>query len=148
MDPYQLIATILWSGFAVALIALLAGLLLAQAGHRNSALAFLFAAVAGTLTFSFIAGFSIGGFTAVIPVLVCGYVIGMGRGSKAVGTCVLGAAVVYLLLSWLVQPFVPSGSVLAIAFGFLAIPLYGVAAVAAFGWALLNPPRKDRSPSV
>lgn len=141
MDPHELIALILWTVFGLSIIALVAGCLLAQGSRRTVALTMLFSAVLGTLAFSFISGFSVGRFTAVIPVFVSGYVIGMGRGRITVGLCVLGAAVMYVLFSWLLTPLVLSGGVLALLFGFWAMPVYAVVAPAAFGWAALNPPR-------
>ena len=135
MDPYQLIASLLWAGFGMSLIALLAGVVLANNSRRLPALAVLLIAELGTLSFSLIAGFSVGRFTVVLPVLVSGYVLGMGRGHRTVGSCVLGAALAYLLFSWLLTPLVLNGGVLAILFGFWAMPLYVAIAVISFASA-------------
>lgn len=147
MDQYKLIAQILWGGFTASIIALMAGLLIAQhRERRGAALTLLFIAVLGTLAFSFVGGFSIGRFTAVIPVLVTGYVVAIGRGPTVVASCVVGAAVFYLAFSWLFTPLVLTGGVLALLFGFWAIPTYAIVALAIFGWAALNPPREHGAP--
>lgn len=136
MDPYQLIAQLLWTGFFLSLIALIAGIVVANGSHRTAAIMLLLVAELGTLIFSFIGGFSIRRFTAVIPVLVTGYVIGMGRNRLTVGACLIGAAMIYGLFSWLLTPLGLYGGVLATLFGFWAMPLYGVLATVAFGIAL------------
>jgi len=142
VDQYQLIAAVLWAGFGGCILALMAGLLLAQhPAQRSLALTLLFVAVLGTLAFSFVGGFSIGRFTAVIPVLVIGYMVGMGRGPGAVTGCLFGAAVLYVAFSWLFTPLVLTGVPFSFLFGFWAIPVYSILAVAAFVWAVRKPPR-------
>jgi len=133
VDPNQLVAEALWAGFALFIIAAAGGVALARNGHRQVALALLFTSALGSLAFSFIAGFSIGRFTALIPVLITGYMAGMGRGHRAVAECLLAGAIVYLVSSWLLTP-------LGFVFAAWAIPLYLAAAVVAFGWAIVRPP--------
>ena len=140
VDQYQLIADILWSGFAVSIIALIAGVLLSLRGQRGAALALLFIAVIGTLAFSLVGGLSIGRFTVLFPVLISGYVVAIGRGRVTVAIWVLGAAVLYIAFSWLLTPVVLAGGVFALVFGLWAIPAYAILALAAFGWSALNPP--------
>ncbi len=136
MDPYLLIAELLWTGLGLAVIALGAGVALAHSAHRTVAIVLLAVAEFGTLSFSFIGGFSIGRFTALIPVLVTGYVMALGHSRLTVGACLIGSAVVYGLCSWWFIPLVLHGGVLAMLFGFWAIPLYGAFATFAFGSAL------------
>jgi hypothetical protein len=133
MDQYQLVADALWSGFALSIVAAVSGVLVARHGYRGAALGLLFASALGTLAFSFIAGFSVGPFTALIPVLITGYMAGMGRGRRTVAECLLAATIVYLAASWLLSP---------VGFVFVAWPisLYLGTAIVAFGWALLRPP--------
>ena len=147
MDQYQLVAAVLWGGFQVSIIVLVAGLFAQHRHRRGLALTLLFFAVLGTLAFSFVGGFSIGRFTAVIPVLVIGYVVGMGRGPVAVTSCLLGAAFIYLACSWLFTPLVLSGGAFSFVFGFWAIPVYATLALAAFGWAVAKPPRRRGAPA-
>ncbi len=144
MDPWELIASLLWIGLGLSLIALIAGIVTAQGSHRTAALALLLIAEAGTLTFSFIGGFSIGRFTAVVPVLVSGFVMGMGRSRVTAGACLFGAAVIYLLFSWLLTPLEFDSGLLALLFGFWAIPSYALIGLIAFGtsFAMLGTRRK------
>jgi hypothetical protein len=140
MDQYQLIAAILWGGFQVSLIALIAGLLAQHRGRRNLALTLLLISVLGTLGFSFVGGFSVGRFTAIIPLLVIGYVVAMGRGPAAVASGVLAAALTYVAFSWLFTPHLLTGGPFAFVFGFWAIPFCAILAIAAFGWAFAKRP--------
>ena len=142
MDQYLLVAAILWAFFGVCLLALIAGLLLAQhRPQRRTGLTVLLMAIVGILAFSFVGGFSVGRFTAVIAVLATGYMVATGRGPLAVGASMVGAALLYLAFSWLFTPLVLSGGIFALLFGAWAIPVYGLLAVAAFVWAITNPPR-------
>ena len=140
MDEYQLIAEALRSDFGLYIVVSTAGVLLARRGHRHAALALLFIAVLGTLAFSVVGEFSVGRFTTAIPVLVSGYVLGMGRRPMVVASRTF-AAVVYLAFSWLLTPLVLSGGLLGVVFGAWGIPFYLLAVIAAFGWSFVNPPR-------
>ena len=140
MDQYQLIAAILWGGLQLSLIALIAGLLAQHRGRRNLALTLLLISVLGTLGFSFVGGFSVGRLTAIIPVLVIGYVVTIGRGPAAALSGVLAAALTYVAFSWLFTPLVLTGGPLAFVFGFWAIPFYAILALAAFAWAFAKRP--------
>jgi hypothetical protein len=100
----------------------------------------LFAAVAVLLAFSFIAGFTIGRFTALIPVLVCAYVVAMGRGPLAVAVSIVIGGLLYAACSWLFTPLIDSRGVWSILFGAWAIPFYTVLAIATFVVALIRPP--------
>lgn len=133
-----MVAGILWTGFQLALIAVIGGLVAQLRGRRGLALTLFAFAVAWLLVFSFLGGFSIGRFTALIPVMVIGYVLGMGRGPVAVAGCLLGAALVYAAFSWLLYGSV-AGAV-PLLFSAWAIPFYAVLGVAAFAWALIKPP--------
>ncbi len=102
----------------------------------------LFIAVLGTLAFSFIGGFSIGRFTALIPVLAIGYILGMGRGPIAIVGLLVGAALLYLAFSWLFTPLVLMGGPFPFLFGAWAIPVYAILGLVAFLWAIAKPPRQ------
>jgi hypothetical protein len=141
VDRYQLIAAVLWGGFQLSIIALIAGLLAHHRKRRVLALTLLFISVVGTLAFFYVGGFSIGRFTAVIPVLVIGYLVAMGRGLAVTAACVLAAGLMYLAFSWLFTPLVLTGSAFSLVFGFWAIPVYAILALVAFGWAFAKPPR-------
>jgi hypothetical protein len=141
VDGWQLVADVLWTGFWLSLIASAVSVLLARHGHRQQALVLLFIAVLWTLVFSFLGGFSIGRFTAAIPVLLIGYMVGMGRGAMVVGRALIVAAAFYIAFSWLLIPLASVGDPLAVVFGAWGIPAYLAAAIAAFTWSLMNPPR-------
>lgn len=142
MDRYQLLAAALWGGFQLSIVALIAGLIAHQRRRRVLALTLLFIAVVGTLAFSYAGGFSIGRFTAAIPVLVIGYVLAMGRGPAATAACVLAAGLTYVAFSWLFTPLALAGSWLSLVFMFWAIPAYAIFSLVAFGWAFARPPRE------
>lgn len=142
VDEYILIAAILWGGFGLLVIAAAAGVVLAWRGQRGAALGLLLASSLGLLVFSAIGGFSIGRFTAVVPVLLSGYKAGMGRGRITVGACLLGAALLYIAFSWFLTPLVSTGGILSTVLSGWGILLYIVVAIAAFGWSVLHPPAR------
>ncbi len=141
MDEWLLAADVLWTGFALCLVASAASVLLARRGRRDPALMLLFIAVLGILASSYVGGFSIGRFTAAIPVLFIAYLVGMGRGGMVVAGCLVAAAALYVVFSWLLTPLVFAGGPLAVIFGAWGIPAYLVFAIAGFSWSLANPPR-------
>ena len=138
MYGYSMVAGILWAGFQLSLIAVIAGLVAQLRGRRRLALTLFAFAVAWLLVFSFVAGFSIGRFTALIPVMVIGYVVGMGRGPAAVAGALLAAAFIYAASSWLFYGSLADA--VPLLFSAWAIPFYAVLGVAAFAWALMKPP--------
>jgi len=140
LNQYELVAAILWGGFQVALIALIAGVLAHRRRRRGLALSLLLISFIGTLGFSFVGGFSIGRFTALIPVMVTGYVAGMGRGAAILAACLLGAGVTYMAFSWVLTPLGMAGGVFSYVFGAWALPLYAILGVVAFSLAVARPP--------
>jgi len=146
MDQYQLIATVAWAGFALALTASASAPFAARDAGRSWALALLAVATLYTLGFSFLTGFSIGRGVVLLPLLFAGYAVALGRGRRWRITCLLAALGVYVVFSWLLIPvyYVIAGTPLAFldfVFGFAAVPLYAALALVAFVWAALNPPR-------
>ena len=57
LDQYQLVAGVLWLGFLLSLVAVIAGVLAQLRGRRTLALIMLFLSVMGTLAFSYAGGF-------------------------------------------------------------------------------------------
>lgn len=145
MDGYQLVAAGLWTGLALSIIGALAGVQLALRGHRNIALGILLAAALGMSAFSLIAGLSIGRFTAVIPALLAGYMIAMGRGWLITLAALVGAFGFYIACSWVFSVLLFQGGIFELIFGAWAIPLYAVAALAAFVWAFTHPVGRTHS---
>ena len=136
-----MLAAILWAGFQAAIIAVIAGLFAQVRGRRRLALTLFALAVVFTLAFSYIGGFSIGRFTALIPVLVIGYVVGMGRGPAVVAGCILLALLIYAIFSWVFTTRLPTTGPFMYLFGSWAVPLYAILGLAVFIWAFARPPR-------
>jgi hypothetical protein len=122
MNKYDVIAGVLWGMFGLAIVAAIVGVLLGRRHCRGAALGLLFGATVALLLFSFIAGFSIGRFTAVLPVLMSGYMVATGRSAMVVATWLLAAGILYLACSWLLTSLVLVGGVFAVVLGFWAVP--------------------------
>lgn len=137
----NLIAGIVWTGFALLIVAAVAGMLVARSRRRTAALVLLFISALGLLAFSGIAGFSIGRFTASIPVLITAHIVAKGRGRRTVWACSIGAPLLYVTVSWLLTPLASSGGVWSAAFGSWGILLYAVLLLVAFGWSVARPPK-------
>lgn len=129
------IAGLLWGMFWLAIVAAIVGVVLRHRQRRGAALGLLFESAVALLLFSFIAGFSIGRFTAALPVLISGYMVAMDRDPMLVAAWLLAAAVFYLACSWLLTPLVRVGGVFAVVLGLWAIPMYFGVAFAALGWS-------------
>jgi hypothetical protein len=140
MDYHQLIAELLWTGFAICVIGIFAGVQLAWRGHRNAALGLLLACALGTSAFSLVAGFSVGRFTALIPALVTGYMFGMGRGWPIVTAGLVVALATYVSFSWMLTDLMFQGGIFSLVFGAWAIPTYAIAALAAYAVSVTHPP--------
>jgi hypothetical protein len=134
-----LVAAVLWAGLAICIIGALAGVQLAWRGHRNIALSFLLTAALGMSAFSLIAGFSIGRFTAVVPALLAGYMLAVGRGWLITLAALVGALVMYIACSWMLTALLYQGGIFELIFGAWAIPLYAVAALMTFVWSVTHP---------
>jgi hypothetical protein len=147
VDGHQLLAAVLWTGLAICIIGALAGVQLAWRGHRKIALAFLLTAALGMSAFSLIAGFSIGRFTAVVPALLAGYMVAVGRGWLITLAALVGALVIYIACSWVLTALLFQGGIFELIFGAWAIPLYAVAALMAFLWSLTHPVVRSHSPT-
>jgi hypothetical protein len=66
------------------------------------ALATLCVAVIGGFLFSYLAGFSIGRFTALIPLLVTAFAVTHGRAARLQVAAQVAAILIYLLFAWLI----------------------------------------------
>jgi len=128
-------AGVLWGMFGLAIVAAIVGVLLRGRQRRGAALRLLFGSTVALLLFSIIAGFSVGRFTAVVPVLISGYMVALDRNPMVVAAWLLAAGILCLACSWLLTPLVLVGGVFAVVLGFWAVPLYFVVAVAALGWS-------------
>lgn len=143
MDQYALIATVLWTGLVVALLAAAAAPSAARHAGHPYALLLLFVATVYTLFFAILSGFSIGRHMALIPVLLTAWAVAFGRGWKLVVTALAIGAATYYAFSWLLTPILFAAgpdSPLAVVLGAWGIPLYAALALAGFIWAAFNPP--------
>jgi hypothetical protein len=136
---WQVIAVLLWTGLAVTIIAAIAGVRLGWRGRRNLALGLLLFAALGTSAFSLIGGFSVGRFTAVIPVLLTSYMLAMDRGRLMTMAALVSALAVYIACSWVLSVLLFQGGIFELILGAWAIPLYAVAAVIAYVWSVGHP---------
>jgi hypothetical protein len=147
VDYHELIAVVLWAALAFCVVAAVFGVKLARRGQRNTALGLLLMAALGTSAFSLIAGFSVGRFTALVPVLLTGYVIAMDRGWLLTAAALVAAIAAYVACSWMLTVLVFQGGIFQLIFGAWAIPVYALAALAAYGWSLTHPPAQRHSGS-
>jgi hypothetical protein len=95
------LSVIAWASLGVFLVGLVVGSTLLPSSHRLG-LAILFLATLSGFAFSFLAGFSIGRFTVVLPLVATAFAVTYARSwwlqvlayTTAIGT--------YLLLAWLI----------------------------------------------
>ena len=97
--------------------------------------------------FSLIGGFSVGRFTAVIPVLLTSYMLAMDRGRLMTMAALVGALAVYIACSWMLSVLLFQGGIFELIFGAWAIPLYAVAAVVAYVWSVTHPVVRRHAPA-
>ena len=147
MEFWAVVATVLWTSFAAALVGTAVGVTVVNRGRRLAGLSLLLASALVQLAFSFAAGFSIGRFTAAIPVLLIGTMLAVGRGWPAVLVAISASLAIYFACSWLLTPLEFEGGLLAWLFDFWAIPLYAVLALASFGVAAARTPQASRGSS-
>jgi len=98
----ELVATILWIAFAVAIVL---GLVSIRVTDRNISLVAGIVSTAVLAGFSWLAGFSIGPFTIALPVLLTATIISRGAALLVRILVVVLAAGVYWLVTWRSQQF-------------------------------------------
>lgn len=69
-------------------------------------LAFLCFATIGGFAFSFIAGFSVGRFTALLPLLLTAFAITYGRSRLLQVAAYAAAVAIYIVLAWVIPEWV------------------------------------------
>jgi len=140
-------AQVAWGGFYAALLAASVGILAGHRGRPRIALGFLGTSALVLLLFSMIGGFSVGRVTILLPVLIGGYVLGMGRGWVAVFSGILIATIVYLLGSWWLTDTL-NGAALGIILAFWGAPIDFAFLLVAFAMAVANPSFRHRPQSM
>ena len=133
IDPFVL-GAIAWGSLAVFLIGSLVGALFLERAYRL-ALAVFVVATAGGFTFSFLSGFSIGRFTAVLPLVVTAFAVTRDRDRRLQLAAQAAAVAIYVLLAWIIPQQV----------GYWGIQLELPLCLIAYAAALIFPPARDRA---
>jgi hypothetical protein len=104
MPDVQIEASVLfaiaWGSFALFFIGALTGTLLLERTYRL-ALALFVVATVGGFTFSYLSGFSIGRFTAILPLVVTAFAVTQYRGPRLQLAAQTAAIGIYVLLAWI-----------------------------------------------
>ena len=104
MPDVQIEASVLfgiaWVSFALFFIGALAGTILLGRAYRLAIAIFVVATVGG-FTFSFLAGFSIGRFTAVLPLVITAFAVTQYRDPRLQLAAQAAAIGIYVLLAWI-----------------------------------------------
>jgi hypothetical protein len=135
-DP-SVLFTVAWGSFTLFCFGTLAATLLPERAYRLALAVFAAATVSGFI-FSFLAGFSIGRFTAVLPLLVTAFAVTRYRNPRLQLAAQVAAIGIYVLLAWILAEQVHYWGIQ------LDIPL----CLAAYVGAFIFPPGRNpaRSP--
>jgi hypothetical protein len=131
LDP-SILGAIAWGLLALFLVGALVGTLFLERAYRLALAVFLVATVSG-FTFSFLAGFSIGRFTAVLPLVVTAFAVTRDRPVRLQLAAQAVAIGVYVLLAWLIPERV----------GYWGIQIELPLCLAAYVVALIFPPGRE-----
>lgn len=121
-----------WGLFALFLVGAWAGTLLIERTYRPALAVFVLATVSGFI-FSFLAGFSIGRYTAVLPLIVTAFAVTRYRDPRLQLAAQAAAVGVYVLLAW----------ILAEQVHFWGIQIELPLCLVAYAAALAFPPGRD-----
>jgi hypothetical protein len=122
-----------WGTLGVFGVGALIGIPMLERRYRP-ALALLFLATFGGFVFSFIAGFSIGRFTALLPLVLTAFAVTYGRSARLRLAAHATAVGLYIVLAWLIPERV----------GFWGIHIELPLCTIAYGIAFLYPPHASR----
>jgi hypothetical protein len=128
----SVLGAIAWGSFGLFLVAVLIGTLLLERAYRLALAVFVVATVSG-FTFSFIAGFSIGRFTAVLPLVVTAFAVTRDRDPRLQLAAQAIAIAIYVLLAW----------ILAAQVGYWGIQIELPLCLVGYAVALLFPPGRE-----
>ena len=131
-----LLGAIAWGSLAVFLIGTLLGTLFLERAYRLALAVFALATVSG-FTFSFLSGFSIGRFTAVLPLVVTAFAVTRDRNPRLQLGAQAAAIGVYILLAWIIAEQV----------GYWGIQLELPLCLLAYAAALIFPPGRHAAPA-
>ena len=103
MPDVQIGASVLfviaWGSLALFFIGAFAGTLLLERTYRRALAIFIIATVGG-FTFSYLAGFSIGRFTALLPLVITAFAVTQYRDPRLQLVAQAAALGIYVLLAW------------------------------------------------
>ena len=106
MPDVQIAASVLfaiaWGSLALFFIGAFAGTLLLERAYRLALAVFVVATVGG-FTFSYLAGFSIGRFTAVLPLVITAFAVTQYRDPRLQVAAQVAAIAIYVLLAWILD---------------------------------------------
>ena len=94
------LGVIAWGSLALFLVGTLVGTLFLERAYRLALAVFALGTVGG-FTFSFLSGFSIGRFTAVLPLIVTAFAVTRDRNPRLQLAAQAAAIGVYVLLAWI-----------------------------------------------
>jgi len=95
------LGVIAWGSLALFLVGTLLGTILLERAYRVALAVFAVATVGG-FTFSFLSGFSIGRFTAVLPLIVTAFAVTRDRNPRLQLAAQAVAVGIYILLAWII----------------------------------------------
>ncbi len=142
MTALQIALSVLaWGTLGVFGVGALIGIPMLERRYR-SALALLFVATLGGFVFSFIAGFSIGRFTALLPLVLTAFAVTYGRSARLQLTAHATAVGLYIVLAWVIPERVGFWGMRVGFWGIhIELPLCAIAYTIAF----LYPPHASRT---
>ena len=134
MTAFQIALSVLaWGTLGLFGVGTLIGIPMLERRHR-AALAVLFVATVGGFVFSFIAGFSLGRFTALLPLVVTAFAVTHGRSARLQLAAQATAVGLYILLAWLIPERI----------GYWGIHIELPLCTIAYGIAFVYPPAASR----
>ena len=128
------LGAIAWGSLALFLAGAIIGTLFLERAYRL-ALVVLAVATVGGFTFSFLSGFSIGRFTAVLPLILTAFAVTRDRDPRLQLVALAAAIGVYVLLAWIFAGQVSYWGI------HLMVPL----CLLAYAAALIFPPARNRA---
>ena len=131
IEPFVL-ATLAWGLLALFLVGTLVGTVFLERAYRLALAVFAVATVSG-FVFSFLSGFSIGRFTAVLPLVVTAFAVTRDRNPRLQLAAQAIAIGIYIVLAW----------ILAEQVGFWGIQIELPLCLVAYAAALIFPPRRN-----
>jgi hypothetical protein len=125
------LGVIAWGSLALFLVGALVGTLFLERAYRPALVIFAVATVSG-FTFSFLSGFSVGRFTALLPLVVTAFAVTRDRNPRLQLAAQAAAIGIYIVLAWIIAAQV----------GYWGIQIELPLCLVAYAAALIFPPRR------